>query len=197
MAEFQSRLMTQRERRRLGQVRKSFEAGLEQQAKGGSIAIEFFATCVDYIKAAMDRLHAQDQRIYDFLKPHVPDSDSQGTAILDNLDMRLSKSRVALDKLVAARDTYRAKGAAGWADFKATVAMFMDVYFNTLMKGQHSTLEMQDKIFTEATWIAVAGISEDSLQIEATQFAMVKRQAPAGADPDSFKAGPPPAAPKN
>jgi hypothetical protein len=192
MPEFLARLHTQRERMRLGQVRKAFVAGLEFQASGTAVQIEFFAACVDYIKAAMDRLHDQDQRIHDILKPHIAANDNGGTDILANLDFRLSKSREALTKLVAARDAYRSKGPAGWADFKATADMFMDVYFNILMKGQHSTIEMQEKIFTEETWNTVAGISQDSKLVEATQFAVVKRLAPQGADPESFKAGPPP-----
>jgi hypothetical protein len=191
MSEAQSKIVMQRERMRLGQVRKSFAAGLDQHAKSSDVSMEFFATCVDYIKASMDRLHDQDQRIHDILKPHVTANDSEGKAILANLDMRLTKSRDALAKLVVARDAYRAKGAIGWADFKANVDMFMDVYFNVLLKGQHSTIEMQRKVFTDSTWDDVAGVTQDSQQIEATEFAMVQRYAPVGADPAGFKAGPP------
>lgn len=191
MSDLPSKTLMQRERMRLGQVRKSFAAGLEQQAKTSDVPLEFFATCVDYIKASMDRLHDQDQRIHDILKPHVPGGDADGQAILANLNMRLAKSREALSQLVAGRDIYRSKAAAGWTAFKSAVDGFMDVYFNILLKGQHSTLQMQDKVFTVETWNTVAGISEDALQIEATQFAMVRRQAPAGADPAGFKAGPP------
>ncbi len=191
MPEFLARLHTQRERMRLGKVRKSFVAGIEFQASGTAVSIEFFAACVDYIKAAMDRLHDQDQRIHDILKPHIAANDNSA-ATLENLDFRLTKSREALAALVAARDAYRAKGHNGWAEFKAATDTFMDVYFNILMKGQHSTVEMQDKIFTDATWNTVAGITQDSELIEATQFAVVKRLAPAGADPENFKAGRPP-----
>jgi hypothetical protein len=165
-----SKSVMQRERMRLGQVRKSFAAGIEVQAKGVAVPTEFLATCVDYIKASMDRLHAQDQRICDILRPHAA---------------------AALAQLVAARDDYRAKGAAGWTDFEAVVAQFMDVYFNVLLKGQHSTIEMQKKLFGDAEWNDVAGVSQDALATEAALFAAVKRQAPGGMDPESFKAGPP------
>ncbi len=191
MSDIHSKTIMQRERMRLGQVRKSFAAGLDQQSKTNDVPFEFFATCVDYIKASMDRLHDQDQRIHDILKPHIAANDAEGHTILANLDTRLTSSRAALAKLLSARDVYRAKGASGWADFKATIDMFMDVYFNVLLKGQHSTIEMQKKIFTEHTWNDVAGVTQESQKVEATQFAMVQRYAPAGADPSSFKAGPP------
>lgn len=187
----QSKSVMQKERMRLGQVRKSFAAGIEQQTAGQAVSIEFLASCVDYIKASMDRLHDQDQRIHDILKPHVAANDNDGNAVLANLHMRLAKSREALNKLLAARDSYRAKGASGWAGFKATIDMFMDVYFNVLLKGQHSTIEMQKKIFGDKEWNDVAGVSQDALVREAALFAAVKRLAPAGADPESFKAGPP------
>jgi hypothetical protein len=186
-----SKTVMQRERMRLGQVRKSFAAGIEQLAAGTAVPLEFLAVCVDYIKASMDRLHAQDQRIHDILKPHVTATDSEGQAVLDNLHMRLAKSREALNKLVRARDAYRANTTTGAADFKAVVDMFMDVYFNILLKGQHSTLEMQKKIFDDMTWNTVAGVTQDSRITEATLFAEVKNYAPAGTDPESFKAGPP------
>lgn len=191
MQDNQSRHVMQRERMRLGQVRKSFAAGIEMQSQGAAVPMEFIGTCVDYIKASMDRLHAQDQRILDILKPHTPASDADGTATLDNLDMRLTKSREALKKLLAARDLYRAKGTDGWSDFKVATDAFMDVYFNILLKGQHSTLAMQDKLFSDSDWETVAGVSQDSRMTEAALFAAVKRHAPAGADPESFKAGPP------
>lgn len=191
MTDPQSRVFIQRERMRLGQVRKSFAAGIEQQVGGAAVPLEFFATCVDYIKAAMDRLHDQDQRIHDMLKPHVTATDTEGHEVLANLNMRLAKSRVALAQLVAARDAYRAKGNAGWADFKAAIDAFMDVYFNILMKGHHSTTTMQEKHFTDRHWDEVAGITQDSRIGEASLFAAVKRLAPSGADPESFKAGPP------
>ena len=191
MLDNQARNVVQKERMRLGQVRKSFAAGVEQQAKGANLSIEFFGACVDYIRASMDRLHAQDQRICDMLKPHVAAGDTQGAATLENLNARLARSRVALDALAKARDTYRAKGAPGWADFKAEIDRFMDIYFNVLMKGQHSTIEMQQKLFSEKDWGFAAGVNEPALMNEATLFAVVRKFAPAGADPASFQAGPP------
>jgi hypothetical protein len=186
-----SRNAVQRERQRLGQVRKAFAAGIEQQQNGKDAGLEFFSACVDYIRASMDRLHAQDQRIHDLLMPHVKASDTTMIATLDNLNSRLARSRVALNELTAARDAYRTKGKAGWADFKAAIDLFMDIYFNVLMKGQHSTLEFQKQVFSDTDWSATAGVTEDALIKEATLFAEVRRHAPAGADPASFHAGPP------
>jgi len=191
MSQNESLTAMQRERMRLAQVRKSFMAGVEQQSTGQNIAPEFLLTCVDYIKAAMDRLHAQDQRIHDLLIPHVAATDTVGADTLAHLNHRLAKSREALDGLVAARDSYRASGHAGWSNFKTAVDHFMDVYMNTLLKGQHSTMEMQKKVFDDAAWDYVSNQSQDSHIIEATLFAGVQRYAPEGADPTSFKSARP------
>jgi len=191
MLDNQARNIMQKERMHLGQVRKAFAAGLERAANGEAISIEFFGACVDYLKGSMDRLHAQDQRIHDILKPHVTPGDTANADILANLDMRLARSRVALDNLTTARDAYRAKGAAGLANFQAAVAQFMDVYHNFLLKGQHSTLEFQKKVFADGDWIKVAGVNEGALVNEAGLYASARKYAPSGADPASYQAGPP------
>jgi hypothetical protein len=139
----------------------------------------------------MDRLHAQDQRSHNILKPLVAPGDRPGAETLSNLDTRLARSRRALDDLCRARDTYRAKGSAGWTDFKAAIDTFMDVYHNVLLKGQHSTLDMQKRVFSDSDWGKVAGVSESALVSEASLYALVRKHAPSGADPAAFKAGPP------
>ncbi|MDX2225109.1 MAG: hypothetical protein SFV21_20295 [Rhodospirillaceae bacterium] len=186
----------QRERMRLGQVRKAFAAGIDARGGGQQVPVEFFGACVDYIRAAMDRLHRQDQRIHDILKPHVKPGDAAAADTLANLDMRLARSRAALAELAKAMDAYRAAqlnggGEAGWAAFKRAVDGFMEVYFNVLLKGQHSTLEMQQRIFKPGDWTDVAGVNEAALMTEAATYERVRRHAPAGADPAGFKAGPP------
>ncbi|MCB2106778.1 MAG: hypothetical protein KDE14_03705 [Rhodobacteraceae bacterium] len=191
----------QRERRRLGQVRKSYEAGVAARDGGASVSVEFFSACVDYIRASMDRLHRQDQHIHDLLKPHLKSGDKERAATLENLNMRLARSRTALADLVTARDAFRGAqtftgGDTGWSEFKNAIAAFMEVYFNVLMKGQHSTLEFQHEVFKPGDWGDVAGINEAALLVEATTFAQVRKFAPANADPATFKAGPPPTAPK-
>jgi hypothetical protein len=191
MLDNQARNIMQKERMHLGQVRKAFAAGLEQAGQGKSVPVEFLGACVDYIGASMDRLHAQDQRIHDILQPHVTPGNAADAEILANLNARLAKSRVALGELIAARDVYRARGAGGFAEFKATVDGFMDVYHNVLLKGQHSTIDLQKKVFTDADWIRVAGINEGALVIEAGAYAAVRKHAPTGADPAGFQAGPP------
>ena len=185
-----SRIQLERERRRLGQVRKSFGAVVEQTNAGSAPPLEFLCACVDYIKAAMDRLHAQDQRIHDFLLPYASTSPD-GPAVLASLDHRLSASRVALDELTRGAEKFRAGNGRDWGTFGATIAGFMDVYLNTLLKGHHSTTSMQDKAMGLDEWNAAAAVSNMALQVEAAQFALVKRLAPSGADPDSLPGGRP------
>jgi len=187
---YEARVQTGRERMRLSQVRKALDAGMKQKAEGGDVALAFFSACVAYIKASMDRLHAQDQRIHDFLVPHVPDGDEHADT-LENLNMRLAKSRTALDDLVKAAAAYRAAGESGWSDFKGAVGAFMEVYFKILLSGQHSTLTLEEEVFDENTWDEVAGVTEDSLVTEEKLYAAVQETAPDGIDPAAFVGGPP------
>ena len=182
---YEARMQTSRERRRLAQVRKAFDAGLKLKADGARIDPAFFAACVAYIKASMDRLHAQDQRIHDFLLLHVTAGDDH-VITLENLDLRLAKSRDALEALVKAAEAYEAAGEAGWADFKTAVAQFMEVYMNILLSSHHSTLSLQDQVFDESTWDQVAGVTPASLALEEELYTRVQRLAPEGADPVSF-----------
>jgi hypothetical protein len=186
MTSYDSKSVMQRERRRLAQVRKSFAAGADTVTKGQPVPFEFLGTCVDYIQSSMNRLHAQDQRIHDILRPHVAADDASGGQILSHLSTRLTRSREALAKLVAARDAYRTAPQTGADAFKVAVDYFMDVYLNVLLSGQHSTLDMQNKVFTDATWNDVAGVTQESSVIEASLFSVVKRLAPSGMDPESF-----------
>ncbi len=185
-----SRVQMERERRRLAQIRKSFAAVIEQTNAGAAPPLEFMCACVDYIKASLDRLHAQDQRIHDFLAPHASLSPD-GPAVLASLNHRLAASRVALDELTRGAEKFRAGGGKDWSAFGATIARFMDVYLNTLLKGHHSTMSMQEKVMGLDEWNTVAGVSNQALVVEAGQFALVKRLAPAGADPDSMAGGRP------
>ena len=187
---YESRKQTSRERMRLSQVRKSFDAGVNQKSGGADVPAVFFDACVAYIKASMDRLHAQDQRIHDFLLPHVTEGDEHAE-VLENLNMRLARSRDALEDLVKAAATYRDHSDTGWDDFKSAVSDFMEVYFKILLSGQHSTLTLQEEVFDEATWDKVAGVTPESLATEEDLYAKVQSLAPNDADPASFVGGPP------
>jgi len=139
----------------------------------------------------MDRLHAQDQRIHDILVERV---DKKGKAIhgkLINLNSRLAQSRVAVDDLTKSFEKFRATGSDGWNDFARGVDRFMDVYFNVLLKGQHSTLNTQDALFDLADWDTVAGITNNTPAKEYSLFGRVMLYAPPDCCPESFKGGPP------
>ncbi len=187
---YESRIQTSRERMRLSQVRKAFEAGVRQRDDGTDVPAEFFAACVAYIKTSMDRLHAQDQRIHDFLLPHVKDGDGHAET-LENLNMRLARSREALADLVKASESFMAASGSDWETFKSAVSDFMEVYFKILLSGQHSTLTLQEEVFDEATWDEVAGVTPESLATEEQLYSKVQSLAPDGADPASFVGGPP------
>jgi len=186
---YDSRVKMSQERKRLAQVRKAFQSGVKQKSEGGNVENAFFNACVVYIKASMDRLHAQDQRIHDFLVPHVTGDGHEG--ILENLDMRLASSREALVSLVGACDAFMASEGVGWNAFRTAVGKFMEVYFKILLSAQHSTLTLQEEVFDEKTWDRVTGFTPESLAREQDLFATVQSAAPNGADPASFVGGPP------
>ncbi len=187
---YESRKQTSQERMRLSQVRKSFDAGVKQKSEGADVLAAFFGACVAYIKASMDRLHAQDQRIHDFLLPHVKEGDEHAE-VLENLNMRLARSRDALEDLVKAATTYTERSDTGWDDFKSAVDDFMEVYFKILLSGQHSTLTLQEEVFDEAKWDKVAGVTTESLATEEDLYGKVQSLAPEDGDPASFIGGPP------
>ena len=184
-----ARVQMEHERRRLGQIRKAFVAAVEKMNAGEAIGLEFLCACVDYIKAAMDRLHDQDQRIHDLLLPVAVAPGA--AAILAHLNARLAASRGALQTLVTGAEHFRRSGGREWATFRAAIEHFMDVYLNTLLNGQHSTLSLQDEHFGLSEWNQVAGVSNTALQTEAALFALVCRLAPAGTDPRHQPGGPP------
>jgi len=155
------------------------------------VPLDFLGACVDYIKLSMDRLHAQDQRIHDILTKRVDKKEKTTHDKLISLKSRLAQSRIALLDLTESFDKFRATGPDGWNDFVRGVNRFMDVYFNVLLKGQHSTLDTQDALFDLADWDAVAGITNNTPGKEYSLFGRVMLYAPADCCPENFKGGPP------
>lgn len=179
------------ERIRMSQVRKAFGAGLDCPPDP-SVALSFYPACCEYLQAALKRLHMQDQRIIELLTPLVPEHAVQDRQILDQFQAGLDASRVALDRLMQAVQAYRASNGTEQAVFEDEARAFLEVFINILGARRHTSSHLEEQHFDRDDWASVAHMSEAAQELEQQLFMAVKRVAPEGADPDLFRAGPPP-----
>jgi hypothetical protein len=155
--------------------------------------VEFLVACTDYMRASLDRLHAQDHRLHECLEPYVAADDSENVAKLKALDERLGKSEASLAQFVAARDALQAAGPSGQAEFVVAGRQFLDVFLNILRASQHSTEDIEQREFGQEQWDYISGITEESIENEDALYSKVSGLAPAGAEPASFPPIRPPA----
>ena len=172
-----------RERRRSTQIRKSFQGGLDKGPETHRKLKDFFIACGDYMVWSMERLHDQDQWICDLLKERVPKSDPIWES-LRKLDDRQAKSKAATDKFEWGLKKY--KSGEPVEPFVAAAREFCNM-FGTLLQSRKNPFEPYTaKLFTDADWAKVAGVTEKSLAEEKDMFGMVRSLAPEGCDPEGF-----------
>jgi hypothetical protein len=179
------------ERIRMSQVRKAFGAGLDGTPPA-PIALAFYPPCCKYLQAALGRLHTQDQRIIVLLTPLVPQDATQDLEILNQFQTSLDASQVALDQLMQALADYRASKGTAQLAFEDEARAFLEVFIHVLGARRHTSSHLEDEHFDLSDWASLADINDDAKQLEQQLFAAVKTAAPEGADPDLFRAGPPP-----
>ncbi len=170
----------------MSQVRRSLGAGLDGVDSGSEDLVAFLIACTDYMRASLDRLHAQDHRLHECLQPFVGPDDEDAQAKLDALDERLRRSEASLETFVAARNALEAAGPAGQPAFVAAGREFLDVFLNILRASQHSTEDIEQREFGQEQWDYISGITEESIATEDALFQRVSELAPAGAEPASF-----------
>jgi len=180
------------ERIRMSQVRKAFGAGLEHPPEGPS-ALAFYTACCEYLQAALERLQAQDQRIIEILAPLVPAEAVEDRKILGQFQAGLDAIRVALDRLMHSLAAYQQSNGQDQESFQHEAHGFLDVFINVLAARRHTSSHLEEQHFDRDDWVAVAFASDVAKQREIDLFNAVKQSAPAQADPDLFRAGPPPA----
>ena len=127
------------ERMRMSMVRRTLGAALEGEAAADN-PVPVYLACSDYLKHALDRLHAQDHRLWERLNPHAGPEDAVFRDKLDKLKFRLAASEQSLAGLVLARDALRARGASEREGFEDEARRFLDVFLNILSASRHSTL---------------------------------------------------------
>lgn len=165
------------ERMRMSMVRRTLGAALDGEAAADD-PVALYLACSDYLKHALDRLHAQDHRLWERLDPHAGPEDAVFREKLDRLKERLGASEQALDGLVSARDALRANGASERAGFEAQARRFLDVFLNVLAASRHSTLAEEEAKFADADWDYVADDTANAAEEETRLFGEVEKAAP-------------------
>jgi len=174
MATLQERIAG--ERRRLKSVRQRLSAALEKT--GPDDRAKFYAAAGDYMEAAMERLHAQDIKMGNMIRDKVERVDESVEKALGELDERLEGNQQRLQRMLAARDELRTKGASAIADFEAAAKDFTDFIVQNM--GHHgATTELAARLFKPDDWEYMAGISADDEAREKALYAQVDETTPA------------------
>lgn len=177
------------ERMRMSKVRRVLGVALE-----GDAAIEdpvpLYLACSDYLKHALDRLHAQDHRLWERLNPHAGPEDTVFRDKLDKLKARLAASELALAGLVMARDSLRTRGLSEREAFEDEAHRFLDVFLNILAASRHSTLAEEEASFADSDWDYVADNTAAAAAEEIRLFEEVENAAPGAMD--ALPPAPPP-----
>jgi hypothetical protein len=178
------------ERMRMAQVRKPFGLALDAARQDDPRA--FYVACARYLEHALNRLHAQDQRIIDKLTARVDADDQDSRSLLADFDASLAASRSALKELLQALADFE-QTQIDQPAFEAATRRFMDVFLNILAARRHSSQHLEEQHFNLTDWEEVAGVTTDSQAAERALFQTVCAVAPPGLSPEDFQVGPPPA----
>lgn len=165
------------ERMRMSMVRRTLGAALDGEAAADN-PVPVYLACSDYLKHALDRLHAQDHRLWERLNPHAGPDDVVFRDKLDKLKFRLAASEQSLAGLVLARDALRARGASEREGFEDEARRFLDVFLNILSASRHSTLAEEEAQFADSDWDYVADNTADAAAEEMRLFGEVEKAAP-------------------
>ncbi|MCY4165395.1 MAG: hypothetical protein OXF03_04520 [Gammaproteobacteria bacterium] len=165
------------ERMRMSKVRRVLGAALDGEAALAD-PIPAYLACADYLKHSLDRLHAQDHRLWQRLDPHAGPDNVAFRQKLDHLKERLAASEQALAGLVAARDALRGQGACRRAAFEKEARAFLHVFLNILAASRHSTLAEEEEKFAGADWDYVADHTAEAAARELRLFGQVENAAP-------------------
>ena len=173
------------ERTHLSQVRRAFTAGLEIEAVDPGL-VNFYVVCCGYLEYSLNRLIAQDNILHDLLIPHIEATNQEYLDKLTKLEKGLQAMENAIEKLTTAKNNLIKAGLYETQIFKEEARAFLDVFLNMLAINRHSTIDLESKVFTPKDWEKLAGVTEESIQMEEKLFLNAKLSAPEGCDPESF-----------
>ncbi len=174
-----------KERTHLSQVRRAFTTGLEIEAVDPGL-VNFYVVCCGYLEYSLNRLIAQDNILHDLLVPHIEATNQEYLDKLTKLEKGLQAMENAIEKLTTAKNNLIKAGLYETQIFKEEARAFLDVFLNMLAINRHSTIDLESKVFTPKDWEKLAGVTEESIQMEEKLFLNAKLSAPEGCDPESF-----------
>jgi len=167
------------ERIRLRTVRQKMLAAIEQKANGDESFVPFYIAAVDYIEAAMARLHGQDVRMGDMIREKVDTIDDNVKQGLEELKNRLTGAEQHLKPFLAARDALKEQGAAALDNFEKEGKAYSD--FIVANMGHHGpTNDLSVKLFSLEDWEYMAAITDAEVEHEARLFDNVVDSTPDG-----------------
>lgn len=171
------------------QVRRAFVAGMHGTGEGtGRQPADFYRACAEYLGFSMGRLYAQDGLIHDLLSQRIPASDTNAHAELAVLAGEQRQGRAMVEKLGRAA-LGLGEGSGAMPAFEAAAREFAAGLGSSMRSRRNPFSSYTDKLFDEADWTRIAGVTPDSIAEEGRLFAAVRRAAPAGLDPEGFGAG--------
>lgn len=166
------------ERRRLKSVRQLLTTAVARKSGGNQSFVPFYIALGDYMEAAMNRLHAQDVKMGDMIRRKLATLDDKATQALDELHERLTGNQAYLTVFSAAKSALQGEGAEALERFEQASAAYTDYIVGNL--GHHGlTTELAAKLFSEADWAYMAGMTEAETAHEQQLYARVHALLPA------------------
>lgn len=175
------------ERKRLKSVREALSAAVARTAQGDAAFVPFYVAVSDYMEASMGRLHAQDVKMGDMIREKVGKIDASVTQALGELDERLAGNQRHLADMLAARTALTQSGTAALPRFEKAAAAYTN-YIVTNMGHHGATTDLAAKLFSQADWEYMAGVSDADMQREQQLYARVRATVPAPLKDHPFSA---------
>ena len=163
------------ERRRLKSVRQLLTTAVERKSGGDPAFVPFYIALGDYIEASMNRLHAQDVKMGDMIRRTL---DANARQALDELHERLTGNQAHLTVFSAAKSALQNEGADALPRFEQASAAYT-AYIVANMGHHGLTTELAARLFSEADWAYMAGITEAETALEQQLYARVYALLPA------------------
>lgn len=147
------------ERRRLKSIRQLLTAAVARKSGGDPSFVPFYVALGEYMEAAMDRLHAQDLKMGDMIRRKLVTLDDKAKQALDELHERLTGNQAHLTVFSAAKSALQSEGVDALERFEQASAAYT-AYIMANMGHHGGTTELAAKLFSEAEWAYMAGITE-------------------------------------
>jgi hypothetical protein len=161
------------ERRRLKSVREALTAAVARKSNGDRAFVPFYVAVSDYMETSMGRLHAQDVKMGDMIREKLGKPDAVADQALKELDERLAGNQKLLQVMVAAKKHLAKDGSPEALErFEAAGAAYTQYIVSNM--GHHgATTDLAGRLFSQADWEYMAGVTEEETRTEQRQYASV------------------------